>query len=70
VATSLVTACLLAFAGVFVVLGTLAACIRLLTLLFPSPEPPAVDASVAAALAATVAVLRPGARLTHIVEET
>jgi hypothetical protein len=61
--------CLTAFVAVFVLLLSLALCIRLIRLLFPERESDN-DAVLAAAIATVVASVYNGARVTSIQEES
>jgi hypothetical protein len=67
-APSLLAACAIAFTAVFVVLGSLALVIQIISLVLPAPRA-GTDAAVAAAIAGTVARFGGGARVTSIVEE-
>ena len=65
----LLNACLLAFVAVFVLLGFLAAVMHLITFLLPARrEGP--DPFVVAAISGAVASLIPGAKVSHIEEES
>jgi hypothetical protein len=65
---SLVAACGIVFAAVFLVLGFLAVLIQLISLAFPAHRN-RTDAALVAAIAGSVASLAPGARVTTIAEE-
>ena len=60
--------CLLALLVVFVVLAVLSAAMYLMTVLFPARRT-GVEAAALAAVAAAVASLVPGARVTRVEEE-
>ena len=64
----LLSACLVAFVSVFVLLSFLAVIMHWITLAFPSRRE-GVDPVIVAAISGTVASLIPGARITHIEEE-
>ena len=68
IATSLFSACGLAFLTVFVLLAFLAVVMHLITEAFPESED-AIDPAVIAAITGTVATLIPGARVTRIEEK-
>ncbi len=65
----LLAVCLTAFASVFVLLALLAGVIRIVTFVFPARPERGIEPALVAAVAGSVAVLRPGARVTTIVEE-
>jgi ABC-type uncharacterized transport system permease subunit len=65
----LLSACLVAFVSVFVLLSFLAVVMHLITLAFPSRHE-GLDSVVVAAISSTVAALMPGAQITHIEEES
>ena len=65
----LLAVCLTAFAAVFVLLALLAVVIRCVTFVFPERPERGLEPALVAAVAGSVAVLRPGARVTRIVEE-
>ena len=67
--TNILSMCLTAFVSVFVLLLSLALCIRLIRLLFPERESDD-DAVLAAAIATVVASVYNGARVTSIQEES
>ena len=64
----LLDACVLAFLLVFVLLAFLALAVRGITLLFPERKT-GPDVVLTAAIAAAVAVLIPGARVTKVEED-
>lgn len=64
---SVLTACVLSFLVVFILLGFLAVLIRLTTALFPG-EGGDVDTAAVAAIHAAVAATVPGARVNRIEE--
>lgn len=66
--TVLVSACLIALAAVFSLLGLLASIMWLITTLFPVRET-AADSVVVAAISTAVASIWPGARVIRIEEE-
>jgi len=68
-AASVFSACLIALAAVFTLLGALALTIELITTLFPERRQ-AIDSALAAAISTTVAQLIPGARVTRIEEDS
>lgn len=68
IATSLFAVCGLAFLTVFALLAVLALAMHLITVAFPERKA-AFDSVVAAAVAAAVASVFPGARVTRIEEE-
>ena len=68
-AANLFSACLIALAAVFVLLGVLALTIELITTFFPERRQ-AIDPVLAAAISTTVAQLIPGARVTRIEEDS
>lgn len=59
--------CLNAFIAVFILLTLLAACMRLLTTLFPPPHATS-GAAMTVAISGAVTTLLPGARVTRIEE--
>ena len=63
------SACLIALAAVFTLLGALALTIELITTLFPERRQ-AIDPVLAAAISTTVAQVIPGARVTRIEEDS
>ena len=67
--TSPLTMCGTAFTAVFFILSFLAAMIRLITVVFPQ-RPGRQDIALYGAIASAVAVLFPGARVTHVEEES
>ncbi len=66
---NILSMCLTAFVSVFVLLLSLALCIRLIRLLFPEQESDN-DAVLAAAIATVVSSVYNGARVTSIQEES
>ena len=66
--TSLFSACLIALISVFVLLGTLALIMKLITVVFPD-HVASMDPVLVAAISTTVASIYPGARVTRIEEE-
>ena len=66
--TSLLSICTIAFASVAILLSFLALTMHFITLLFPVRKP-AVDSAIVAAISGTVALVIPGATVTHIEEE-
>jgi hypothetical protein len=60
--------CAVAFLAVSLLLGVLAATIRLLTALFPEHDAAGADAAHIAAIHAVVALAKPGYRVTSIKE--
>jgi hypothetical protein len=68
-AENLISVCSVACAAVFVLLAFLAVVMQLITTLFPVKKT-VLDAAVIAAISNTVAGLVPGARVTHIEEES
>ncbi len=67
-AHDLLSVCLTAFVAVFVILAGLALLMRLMLALFPGGGEEADDAPVLAALAASLARMYPGRRITRIEE--
>jgi len=65
---SLIAVCSIAFVSVFVLLGFLALAMHAITLAFPERRRGA-DQAVVSAIATSVAMLYPGARVTRIEEE-
>ena len=68
-AATVFSACLIALAAVFTLLGVLALTIELITTLFPERRQ-AIDPVLAAAISTTVASVFPGARVTRIEEDS
>lgn len=68
-AANMMLVCLVAFVVVFTALAVLAAVMRAITAVFPVRSG-GVDGAVLAAIASSVATLAPGARVTHIEEES
>ncbi|MCW8983762.1 MAG: hypothetical protein OQK55_00340 [Thermoanaerobaculales bacterium] len=68
-AATVFSACLIALAAVFALLGVLALTIELITTLFPERRQ-AIDPVLAAAISTTVASVFPGARVTRIEEDS
>ena len=66
--TSLFSACLIALISVFVLLGTLALIMNLITVVFPD-RLASMDSVLVAAISTAVASMYPGARVTRIEEE-
>ena len=66
--TSLFSACLIALISVFVLLGSLALIMKLITVVFPD-RVPSMDPVLIAAISTAVASIYPGARVTRIEEE-
>ena len=66
--TSLSSACLIALFSVFVLLGSLALIMELITAVFPDRES-SIDPVLVAAISTAVASVYPGARVTRIEEE-
>ena len=67
-ATNLFSACLIALASVFTLLGSLAVIFELITVLFPARRH-RIDPVLIAAISTTVTSVYPGAKLTRIEEE-
>jgi len=65
---SVLTACVLSFLVVFILLGFLAVLIRIITSLFPGGGDDDVDVASVAAIHAAVAAMVPGARVNRIEE--
>lgn len=66
--TGLLSACLIAMAAVFGLLGLLAAIMRMITAVFPVRDAD-IDSTVVAVVSTAVASIWPGARVTRIEEE-
>ncbi len=66
--TSLFSACLIALISVFVLLGSLALIMKLITVVFPD-RVASMDPVLVAAISTAVASISPGARVTRIEEE-
>ena len=66
---NLLVVCSVAFVAVFVLLSFLAVVMQLITVLFPVRQT-VLDSAVVAAISMTVAGFMPGARVTHIEEES
>ena len=66
--TALFSACLIAMAAVFTLLGLLAAVMRMITAVFPVRDAE-IDSTVVAVVSTAVASIWPGARVTRIEEE-
>ena len=66
--TSLFSACLIALISVFVLLGTLALMMELITAVFPDRKA-SMDPVLVAAISTAVTSVYPGARVTRIEEE-
>ncbi len=66
--TGLFSACLIALISVFILLGSLALIMKLITAVFPDPAA-SMDPVLVAAISTTVASIYPGARVTRIEEE-
>ena len=67
-AISILAACGVALAAVFVLLSFLAVVMFLLTLTFPQKQPK-IDPALIAAIASTVSSIYPGARVTRVEEK-
>jgi hypothetical protein len=65
---SLLMICASSFAAVFVILGTLAVTMKILTALFPEKKKDEIDSAMLAAIHSVYSVVKPGARITNIVE--
>ena len=66
--TGLFSACLIALISVFILLGSLALIMKLITAVFPG-RAASMDPVLVAAISTTVASIYPGARVTRIEEE-
>ena len=66
--TGLFSACLIALISVFILLGSLALIMKLITAVFPD-RAASIDAVFVAAISTTVASVYPGVRVTSIEEE-
>ncbi len=66
--TGLFSACLIALISVFILLGSLALIMKLITAVFPD-RAASMDPVLVAAISTTVASIYPGARVTRIEEE-
>ena len=67
--TSLFSTCVMALVSVFILLGSLALIMELITVVFQARER-GMDPAVVAAISTTVASVYPGARVTRIEEKS